>query len=109
MLTVLHEGKSKTIVILARFRDDANSNLIFNQLVDIKEKDVSSFEKRITTILFDQIDNFYVNPSFWEKLSDSMQSEFISDLNTKRDLFPNRPIFEASLNIFDKKYAVGLG
>jgi hypothetical protein len=103
MLTVLPEG-DKTIIILSRFRNDLNSHLIFNQLKGHKELDIYLFEKAITNIIFEQVENFFIAPLFWNSLSNTQKESILNDVNKVKPNFPYEPTFEASINLFDEKY-----
>ena len=65
MLTIFPEKDCSSYIILSGFKSDVGSELLFNQL---RKLNAVSFEIEITKRIFEQVENFYVSPYFWESI-----------------------------------------
>lgn len=98
MITTFHTAQNKTIILLARFKTDIASQIIFDQLQKLSNIDL---EKRISNLIFEQVENFYLAPAFWGYLPQSEKDKIHQDINTEKEQFPYKSTFKASINIFD--------
>ena len=99
MITILHTPRNTSIILLSRFKSDLATEIIFNQLRLLTKVQQ---EERLSTLIFEQVENFFLAPSFWNYLPESEKSKINNDLNQEKEQFPYRSTFTASLNIFDK-------
>lgn len=104
IISVLPES-DKTKVVLARFKNDTCSDFIFNQLNNTpsnKEK----FETELSKLIIENVENFYLSPTFWDKLSEQEKEIIFNAVTVDKKRFPEgRTEFEI-INFFDKKYKI---
>lgn len=105
-VTIFPEKNNTSYIILSRFKFDSGSELIFNRLNNLRKTDNSQFEIELTKQIFEQVENFYVSPYFWDLISEAEKNQITSDINSLKQSFPEVSTFVPSINIFDKKYAI---
>lgn len=98
-------SENKTKIILARFKADNGSELIFNQWRNITS-DTEKFEKELSKLIIENVENFYLSPIFWSKLSDSEKTKIINAVTVEKTKFPEKRTNFEMINFFDKKYQV---
>ena len=102
IISVLPDS-NRTKIILARFKNDYGSELIFNQFTNLL-KDPVSFEKEISKCIIENVENFYLGPEFWSNLHEQEKQIVSNAVAVKKSRFPeNRTQFDI-INFFDKKY-----
>ena len=99
MLTVFSE-ENKTIVILARFKSDNVSKLVFDRLRESLNSNHVQFEMELSTIIIEKVENFYLAPTYWNRLSEKEQKLFINELSADQAEFPYESTFRSSINLF---------
>lgn len=105
IISLLPVNKQKSILVLARFKVDSGSEFIFNQLSHLK-LNTELFEKEISKLIIENVENFYLSPTFWNNLSHDEQALIKKATNIKKSQFPeSRTEFEV-INFFDKKYSL---
>lgn len=105
ILSLLPVDNQKSILVLARFNIDNGSELIFNWLKDLK-KNHEEFEKEISKLIIENVENFYLSPNFWTNLSEEDQTIITRAINIKKNKFPEKPTEFNVINFFDKKYSL---
>ena len=105
MLSLLPVDNQKSILVLARFKIDSGSELIFNQLNNLKSQ-TEVFEKEISKLIIENVENFYLSPNFWTNLSEDEREIITKAANIEKKQFPEgRTTFDV-INFFDKKYSL---
>ena len=97
--------KGKTKIILARFKADTGSELIFNQWRNAISNKVN-FEKELSKLIIENVENFYLSPTFYNKLSEEEKRIINNAVNIEKEKFPNQRTQFEVLNFFDQKYAL---
>jgi hypothetical protein len=97
LITVFHSGDNKTVVLIARFKRDEITKLIFDQLRKLSDE---KLEVKITSLIFDQVENFYLSPTFWNYLPETEKSKIGKELNRDRIEFPQMNNYESEINVF---------
>lgn len=103
MFTIFHTDQNTSKILLARFKSDTISEHIFNQLRKFTTEELGI---KFTSLIFEQIENFYLAPSFWNYLPQSEKDKIENNINEKKQSFPYKSTFKASINIFDKMHKV---
>lgn len=103
LLTIFHTDQNTSIVLLARFKSDSITEQIFNQLRKLSTEEL---EIKLTSLLFEQVENFYLAPAFWNYLPLSEKEKIENDINEEKQSFPNQSTFKASINIFDGMHKI---
>lgn len=103
LLTIFHTDQNTSIVLLARFKSDSITEQIFNQLRKLSTKEL---EIKLTSLIFEQVENFYLAPAFWNYLPQSEKEKIENDINEEKQSFPNQSTFKASINIFDGMHKI---
>lgn len=98
LLTVFQTERNTSIVLLARFKTDSITEIIFNQLRKLSNQEL---ENKLTSLIFEQVENFYLAPAFWNYLPKSEKDKIENDINEEKQSFPDKSTFKASINIFD--------
>lgn len=98
MTTIFHTENDTTIILLARFKEDSITNYVFKQLDSLSGREL---EQKLTTLIFEQVENFYLSPVFWNYLPQNEKNKLQNDINIEKKQFPTKSSFKASLNIFD--------
>lgn len=105
IISVLPVAK-KTKIVLARFKEDeSGSELVFNLWRKLFS-DNTEFEKEISKLIIENVENFYLSPHFWNKLNEQEKKIILNALSVDKKQFPeNRTEFEI-INFFDYKYNI---
>ena len=103
ILTIVHTPLNTSLILLARFKSDVATEIIFRQLSAMSPTEL---EQRVTTLIFEQVENFYLAPSFWRYLPQMEKEKITNDLDRKKEQFPYKSTFEASINIFDRIHTI---
>lgn len=103
LLTIFHTDQNTSIVLLARFKSDSITEQIFNQLRKLSTEEL---EIKLTSLIFEQVENFYLAPAFWNYLPQSEKEKIENDINEEKQSFPNQSTFKASINIFDGMHKI---
>lgn len=103
LLTIFHTDRNTSIVLLARFKSDSITEQIFNQLRKLSTKEL---EIKLTSLIFEQVENFYLAPVFWNYLPQSEKEKIENDINEEKQSFPYKSTFKASINIFDGMHKI---
>ena len=102
IISVLPE-REKTKVVLARFKNDTFSDFIFNQFNNTPSNN-EKFERELSKLIIENVDNFYLSPTFWDKLNEQEKVIILNAVTISKKRFPEgRTEFEI-INFFDKKY-----
>lgn len=103
MFTIFHTDQNTSQILLARFKSDTISEQIFNRL---RKFTTEELEMKFTSLIFEQIENFYLAPAFWNYLPQSEKDKIENDINEEKQSFPYKSTFKASINIFDRMHKV---
>lgn len=103
LISVLPNQHNKTTIVLARFKFDSESQLIFNQLNNLKTN-TQKFEETISKLIFEKTENFYLQPDFWNYLNKEEKEIITNGKNLKKTVFPDKKTDFEMINFFDKKY-----
>lgn len=103
LISVLPNEYNKTTIVLARFKYDSESKLIFNQLINLKSN-LEKFEIAVSKLIFEKTENFYLQPNFWNYLNKEKQEIIVNGKNIKKTVFPEKKIEFEMINFFDSKY-----
>lgn len=103
MISVLPNELNKTTIVLARFKFDSESKLIFNQLNMLKAHS-KQFEIEISKLIFAKTENFYLQPDFWNFLDEKEKKTIIEGKNIEKSIFPEKRTEFEMINLFDEKY-----
>ncbi len=95
--------KNKTKLILARFKTDELSELIFDRF---KQFDKEGFEKEISKLLIERVDNFYLAPKFWNNLSEEKKENIHNAINRDKKQSLTQNTDSEIFNFFDSKYQI---
>jgi hypothetical protein len=98
MFTIFHTDRNTSLVLLTRFKSDIITEQIFNQLRKLNNEEL---EIKLTSLIFEQVENFYLAPAFWRYLPQSEKDKIHQDINIEKEQFPYKSTFQASINIFD--------
>lgn len=102
ILSILPD-KNKTRIIIARFKTDEGSDLIFNKIESTFNVS-NNLELELSKLIIENVENFYLSPAFWDKLEEKDKEILLNAINVDKETFPyNRKEFEI-LNFFDIKY-----
>jgi hypothetical protein len=101
LLTIFHTDQNTSFVLLARFKHDSITEHMFNQLRKLSTEEL---ENKLTSLIYEQVENFYMAPTFWNYLPNSEKEKIKNDINEEKQSFPNKSNFKASNNIFDKRH-----
>lgn len=102
MITIFPENGS-TYIILSRFKFDLHGELMFTALRKLTRE---ALEVEVSKMIFEQLENFYIAPAFWDSLSEEERAKLLHDINTPKQGFPDGSSFTPNVNIFDKKYSL---
>ena len=105
LTTVVPSRNSKTLVILARFKKDQATEIIFTRLKNAEQEKQEYF---LSSWIFNRVDNIFISPKFWNNINDKLKQEILNNINSKRVHFPEVSNFSSTINIFDKKYEIEL-
>lgn len=103
MLTIFHTDRNTSMVLLSRFKSDTITEQIFNQLRKLTNDEL---EIKLTSLIFEQVENFYLAPAFWNYLPQSEKEKIENDINAEKQSFPYKSTFKASINIFDRMHKI---
>lgn len=98
LLTIFHTERNTTVVLLSRFKSDSITEHVFNQLRKLSNEEL---EIKLTSLIFEQVENFYLSPVFWNYLPETEKNKIVNDINEEKYSFPNESTFKASINLFD--------
>ncbi len=98
-------SENKTKIILARFKADNGSELIFNQWRNLTSN-TKKFEKELSKLIIENVENFYLSPIFWNKLSEREKTTIINAVTVEKTKFPEQRTNFEMINFFDQKYQV---
>jgi hypothetical protein len=102
IISVLPDN-NKTKIVLARFKNDNCSDLIFNQFKNLLKEPIN-FETEISKYIIENVENFYLAPKFWDNLNEQEKDIIFNAVTVDKKRFPEgRTEFEI-VNFFDKKY-----
>lgn len=104
IISVIPFGK-KTKIILSRFKADNGSKLIFNQWLKLISEPVK-FEKELSKLIIENVENFYLSLNFWDKLNESEKTVIINAVTIKKNKFPEQSTNFEIINFFDQKYQI---
>lgn len=105
IISVIPFGQ-KTKIILARFKEDqSGSDGMFNFWKSLIS-DNTKFETEISKLIIENVENFYLSPKFWNKLSEEEQNVIKNAVSLKKNKFPEQPTNFEMLNLFDEKYKI---
>jgi hypothetical protein len=104
IISVLPEA-NKTKIILARFKSDVQSEFIFNQL-ESKMTDKEKFEIQISKLIIENVDNFFLDPVFWDNLQEPEKEIVCKAVAIAKSEFPETRVNFDIINFFDAKYKV---
>lgn len=105
MFTIFHTARNTSIVLLARFKSDTITEQIFNQLRNLTNEEL---ELKLTSLIFEQVENFYLAPAFWNYLPQSEKDKIENDINEEKQSFPYKSTFKAFINIFHGMHKIAL-
>ncbi|MFM1998722.1 MAG: hypothetical protein RL204_669 [Bacteroidota bacterium] len=105
IMSVLPTKERKTRIILARFKSDTGSEFIFNRL-KIATKERALFELEISKLIIENIENFYLNPKFWDNLSVEEKAMVVNARNKERYMFPEKRTETQMINFFSEIYQI---
>lgn len=104
MLTTVVPSRSlKTLIILARFKKDQATEILFTRLKNMEQE---KQEFLLSSWIFNRTENFFISPKFWNKISDELKKEILDNINSKRVHFPEVSNFRSTINIFDENYKI---
>lgn len=86
---------------MARFKADSVTEIIFDHLKKLSREEQ---ELKISSLIFNKVDNLFISPTFGESISESERTILLDDINSERKHFPDVSSFVASINIFDQRY-----
>lgn len=98
-------SENETKIILARFKADDGCALIFNQWRNLTS-DTEKFEKELSKLIIENVENFYLSPIFWNKLSEREKATIINAVNVDKAKFPEKRTNFDIINFFDQQYQV---
>lgn len=103
MVTILPDKSNKTIILLACFEGDTQSEYFLNKLFSITNEE--EFERAVTSIIIDTASNVFIHPTMWDKFGDK-QKILEKEINLKRSFseLPEKP-FMSELNFFSKEFS----
>ena len=105
IISVLPVDK-KTKIVLARFKEDeSGSELVFNRWRNSFSDNIQ-FEQEISKLIIENVENFYLSPLFWNKLSDDEKNIITNAISIEKSKFPEQPTNFETLNFFDEKYQI---
>lgn len=103
LLTIFHTDKNTTVVLVSRFKSDSITEQIFAQLRKLPNEEL---EIKLTSLIFEQVENFYLAPIFWNYLPQSEKDKIEYNINEEKQRFPFKSTFKASINIFDRMHKI---
>lgn len=105
IISVFPEQK-KTKIVLARFKEDnSGSELVFNFWRSLFSNE-RQFELEISKLIIEKVENFYLSPLFWNKLSLDDQNCILNAVSINKSKFPQTPDIIETFNFFDEKYKI---
>lgn len=107
MVTIVPESKGKSHVILARFKSDSISEILFRQLKDLKQKNIREFETTLSSMVLRYIENLYSSPEWWENLDSFLKDFFLKEMNLWDTNFMKMESTQEVINLFDAVYKQG--
>lgn len=105
MITVIPSNK-ETNIVFGYFLEDEKSSLYIEELKLLPKKEL---ENAITSILIGDIENTFISPIIWERMSKDEQSFLMQELIfTSPFILPifEDSFFKSSLNLFDPKFSL---
>lgn len=103
MISVLPTENNKTKIILARFKFDSESSIIFNELISLKDN-THKFEEAISKLIIEKVENVFFQPDFWNYLDSEIKQLIIKGKNLGKSVFPEKSTEFEMINFFDEKY-----
>jgi hypothetical protein len=107
IISVLPSREGKTQIILARFKSDAGSEFIFNRLKGMNSES-ALFETEISSLIIENVENFYLNPKFWDSLPTDERELVLNAKNKEKKMFPEKRTETEMINFFDTKYRLNI-
>jgi hypothetical protein len=104
IVTVVPTEK-ETHVIFAFFPEDERS---VKYIDDIEELNYSTLEQVITSILIGEIENTFISPRLWQRMTKKERDQLMDGLSITMPQFAGlqRNMFITPLNLFKRKYAI---
>lgn len=105
IISVLPTKEGKTRIILARFKSDEGSEFIFNRIKGTNTNK-TLFETEVSKLIIENIENFYLNPKFWDALPTDERELVLNAKNKEMKVFPEKRTETEMINFFDVKYSL---
>ena len=107
MVTVIPGSNGKSHVILARFKSDTISEILFRQLKDLEQKDIREFETTLSSMILRYVENTYISPDWWNNLDSFLKDLFIEEMNLWDTNFMKIESSQQAINLFEEVYKQG--
>lgn len=104
MVTLIPESKGQTHLILARFKSDSISKLLFEQLNTIRYKDLNLFGLTLSSMILRYVENLYISPEWWNSLDSYLKDQFIGEMNLWESNFMKLKPSSNVINLFNQVY-----
>lgn len=104
MVTIIPESNDCTHIILARFKSDSISKILFDQLKELNTNNISQFELTLSSIVLRFVENLYISPKWWDSLDTYLKAIFIDEMNLWESNFMKLEPSSNVINLFDEVY-----
>ena len=104
MVTLIPESNGQTHIILARFKSDSISELLFEQLNKLRNKDLNLFGVTLSSMILRYVENLYVSPEWWNSLDNYLKNQFINEMNLWESNFMKLEPSSTVINLFSEVY-----
>jgi hypothetical protein len=104
IVTILPDQRST--VVLARFKSDNISKLLFRDLEKERSQNTELFQRKLSSIILRLIDNIYFSPEFWDSQDSYVKEAFIKEMKPPTEDFINILEFDGPVNIFSEIYSL---
>ncbi len=95
--------KTETHVIFACFPEDKKSQLFISELESLSDDEL---EIAITSILIGDIENTFISPLIWEKMTKKEKEQLMKEISLTAPPYSylNEDFFLSKINLFNKKF-----